>query len=273
MTGDWLEVRQGDAPILISIPHAGTEIPATIEERLVDPWRARKDTDWHVDRLWSCAAEQGTTMLRTAISRTVIDVNRDPSGNPLYPGQATTSLCPLTTFDGEPLYRAGLEPGAAEIKARRQAWFDPYHRALASELARLRRLHAHVVLLEAHAIRSTIPRLFAGQLPHLSLGTNGGLSCDAALTSAVEDALTDGPFCRVTNGRFKGGWTTRHYGRPEEGIHAIQMETALRAYIAEPALADPRNWPPAYDEDTAAPLSRLFRQVVSACICFAMETI
>jgi N-formylglutamate deformylase len=264
----WLQVARGEGPLVVSFPHTGTDIPPAIEARLVSPWLARKDADWWVDRLYDFAAGLGATTIRTTVSRTVIDVNRDPSGASLYPGQATTELCPLTTFDGEPLYSPREEPDEAEVAARRESWFEPYHAALASELARLRDRHARVVLYEAHSIRSRIPRLFEGELPHFNIGTNSGASCDGALTSGVEAACDASPFSRITDGRFKGGWTTRRYGRPAAGVHSIQMELACRGYMDEPPAA-PGSWPPPYDPERAAPLRAALHRVLSACLDFA----
>jgi len=268
----WLSVHCGHAPLIVSLPHTGTEIPSEIEAQLVSPWLARKDADWWVDRLYDFAAELGATVIRTAISRTVIDVNRDPSGASLYPGQATTELCPTTTFDGEPLYRDGLAPDEAEIARRRAAFFDPYHAALAAEIARLRQSHQRVVLYEAHSIRSLVPRLFDGPLPQFNLGTNSGGSCDTALTAAVEAACDASGLSRVTNGRFKGGWTTRRYGQPAQGVHAIQMELACRGYMDDPAEAlTPQTWPAPYRPDQAAPMRAVLGEVLSACIAFARD--
>jgi N-formylglutamate deformylase len=208
--------------------------------------------------------------VRTAISRTVIDVNRDPSGASLYPGQATTGLCPTESFDGEALYCEGEEPDAAEIAARRAAFFDPYHAALAAEVTRLRRNYPRVVLYEAHSIRSRIPRLFDGDLPNFNLGTNSGASCDPALTTAVEAACEANAFSHVVNGRFKGGWTTRHYGRPENGVHAIQMELACRGYMDDPAEPPtPQTWPAAFSDDRAAPMRAALTNILKACLAFA----
>lgn len=266
----WLQVMRGDAPLIVSLPHTGTEIPPEIEAKLVSPWLARKDADWWVDRLYDFATDLGATVVRTAISRSVIDVNRDPSGASLYPGQATTELCPTTTFDGEPLYRDGIAPDDAEISRRRAAFFDPYHAALTAEIARLRQGHDRVVLYEAHSIRSLVPRLFDGQLPQFNLGTNSGGSCDGALTTAVEAACNASGLSRVTNGRFKGGWTTRHYGQPDAGVHAIQMELADRGYILDPAgPVSPDNWPSPYEPDRAEPMRAHLRRVLTACIAFA----
>ncbi len=266
---EWLEVHRGDAPLVISFPHTGTLIPLEIEKRLTSPWLARKDADWWIDRLYGFARELGATTVRTAISRTVIDVNRDPSGVSLYPGQATTELCPTTTFDGEPLY-AGDGPDEAEVARRRATYFEPYHAALQAELARLRTDHGRVVLYEAHSIRSLVPRLFEGELPNFNLGTNSGASCDGALTAAVEAACDASGYSRVTNGRFKGGWTTRHYGQPQTGIHALQMELACRGYMDDPATPPtPASWPAPYSDAQAAPMRAALTDVLKACLAFA----
>jgi formiminoglutamase len=270
LTPDWLEAHRGEAALIVSFPHTGTELPAEIERRLVSPWLARKDADWWIDRLYGFAADLGATTVRTRISRSVIDVNRDPSGASLYPGQATTELCPTTTFDGEPLWREGRAPDESEIARRRETWFDPYHRALEAEIERLRARHPKVVLYEAHAIRSAIPRLFEGELPNFNVGTNSGASCDPALRAAVEAACDASPFSRVTDGRFKGGWTTRRYGQPDRGVHAIQMELACRGYMDEPAgPPSPQAWPGAYSEARAAPMRAVLTDVLKACLAFA----
>ena len=266
----WLTVRRGLAPVLLCMPHTGTRIPPAIEAQLASAWLARKDTDWWIERLYEFAGRLGASIVRTGVSRTVIDPNRDPSGASLYPGQATTGLCPTTTFDGEPLYRAGCAPAADEIAARRHEYFEPYHRAIEEEIARLRRLHPALVLYDCHSIRSAVPRLFAGTLPHFNLGSFSGASCAASLTQRIE-ALCDGTdFSRVTNGRFKGGYTTRHYGRPQHGVHAVQMELACRGYLREPAGAvDEGNWPCAWDEEFAAPMRAVLERILTACIGFA----
>ncbi|HWW27402.1 MAG TPA: N-formylglutamate deformylase [Caulobacter sp.] len=266
---DWLHITRGDAPLVVSIPHAGATIPADIEGRLVSPWLARKDADWWLGELYAFAGGLGATVVRTEVSRTVIDVNRDPSGVSLYPGQATTSLCPVDTFDGEPLYRPGQDPDAAEIAARRAVFFDPYHACLQAELDRLVARHGQVVLYDAHSIRSRAPRLFDGELPQFNIGTNSGAACDLGLTRAVEAACGATGLPRVTDGRFKGGWITRRYGRPETGVHAVQMELACRGYIDEPTVLAPDTWPTPYDPARAAPLQATLNYVLRACIAFA----
>lgn len=266
---EWLAVHHGNVPLIVSLPHTGTEIPPDIESQLVSPWLARKDADHWVDVLYDFAHGMGATTIRTSLSRTVIDVNRDPSGVSLYPGQTTTGLCPTETFDGEPLYAPGREPDAAEIDRRRVAYFDPYHAALRDQITRLGRGHRKVVLYDAHSIRSRMPRLFDGELPQFNIGTNGGVSCDAALTQAVARICETSEYTQVVNGRFRGGWITRHYGKPANGIHAIQMELAMRGYLHEPEEIDEASWPAALDDTHAAALRVALRDILDACVEFA----
>ena len=267
---DWLTVVRGEAPLVVSLPHTGTAIPATYERGLVSPWLARKDADWWIERLYDFAADLDATVIRTTISRTVIDVNRDPSGVSLYPGQATTELCPTTTFDGEPLYEPGTEPKEDEIAERRVRFFDPYHATVHAEIDRLRARHATVVVYDCHSIRSVIPRLFDGILPHFNIGTNGGTTCAPSLSDAVEKICLGSGFSHVINGRFKGGFITRSLGNPRAGIHAVQMELACRGYMREPLgpVAE-SDWPGAYDEDYAAPMRTALALILQTCLTFA----
>lgn len=265
----WLDVRPGEAPLLVSIPHTGIDL-AGLDDRFVSPWLARRDADWWIEKLYDFATDLGATVVRTTISRSVIDVNRDPSGVSLYPGQATTELCPTTTFDGEPLYKAGQEPDADGVAERRKSYFEPYHAALEAEIARLRSVHGKIVLYDCHSIRSVIPRLFDGKLPLFNLGTNSGKSTDPVLEKQVADimAATGRPF--VVNGRFKGGWITRHHGRPEEGVHALQMELSCRGYMLEPeGKVDQANWPGRYDPDFAAPMRKTLTEILTTALNWA----
>ncbi|WP_421575372.1 N-formylglutamate deformylase [Stenotrophomonas maltophilia] len=266
---DWLQIHRGDVPLIVSFPHTGTELPDTLASQFVSPWLARRDADWWVHELYAFAQQMGATTVRTAVSRSVIDVNRDPSGTSLYPGQNTTGLCPLTTFDNQPLYRDGHGPDAAEIARRRDTWFAPYHDALAAEIARLRALHGTVVVYDAHSIRSHIPHLFDGQLPQFNLGTNGDTTCDNALTDVVDNLCAMSGMSHVRNGRFKGGYITRHYSDIPGGVHTLQMELACRGYMHEPEAVDEHSWPTPLDPDHAAPLRATLQQVLDACLDFA----
>jgi formiminoglutamase len=268
--GEIVEITRGDAPLLLSIPHTGTRIPPDIEAGLVSTWLARKDTDWWIERLYDFAGEFGATIIRATHSRTVIDVNRDPSGASLYPGQITTGLCPTETFDGEPLYRPGRELDRFEIDRRRRLYFQPYHGTLSQEIARLRESHPRFVLFDCHSIRSVVPRLFEGELPHMNIGTNSGAACDPAFCHVVQAVCDASGFSWSSNARFKGGWITRSQGRPALGVHAIQMELACRSYLDEPVpTVDESNWPPAYDEARAAEMRTVLRAIFKACLSFA----
>lgn len=272
VTDGWLTVTPGELPLLVSLPHTGTALPALVEDGLASPWLGRKDTDWHLDRLYGPVIPEGATVIRTSVSRTAIDVNRDPSGVSLYPGQATTELCPLSTFDGEPLYRSGRAPHAMHVEDRRATWWQPYHEALAAEITRLRRRHRVIVLWDAHSIRSQIPRLFDGVLPHLNLGTNGGTSCDATLTGLLEHEMRTSGLTHVTNGRFRGGYITRHYGCPADGVHAVQLEMACRTYLHEPVgPVSPADWPPPFDDTFAAHARGRLAGMFAACLTFARQ--
>ena len=263
---DRLIVRRGSAPLIVSIPHAGIDL-LEFEQAFVDPWLARKDADWRIDELYDFARPLGATVVHTELSRSIIDVNRDPTGASLYPGLATTELCPTTTFDGEPLYRAGRAPDMSEIDERRRLFFEPYHVALSGEIARLRETFKRVALFDAHSIRSRIPRLFEGELPMFNLGTNSGASCDPGLREGVAGVLAKSGESMVVDGRFKGGFITRAYGRPREGVEALQLELACRAYMQEPERPAPDNWPAPIDQaradTTRATLKRVLEAILS----------
>jgi len=262
---DWLEIRPGTAPLIVSIPHADTEIPEAFASNLRSFWLARKDADWWMPQLYEFAEDLGATIIRTHISRTVIDVNRDPSGVSLYPGQATTELCPATTFDGEPLYQDGSGPD--DVEARKAQYFWPYHSAIEAQIARLKQSHPAVALYDCHSIRSVIPRLFDGALPNFNIGTNDGKSCDPALTANIVSLCAGAAnFTHVLNGRFKVGFITRHHGNPAGGVHAIQMELACRGYMREPEIPTPDNWPTDYDADYAAPIAAILKSILQTCI-------
>ena len=229
---DWLELREGDLPLIVSFPHTGTEVPDECASRFRTDVDYLKDTDWHIDKLYGPIVPAGATWIRTAISRSVIDANRPADGQSLYPGQATTDLCPMTDFDGVPLYTTANEPDRAEIGRRIELYHRPYHAAIQAQIARLRKIHGAVVLLDCHSIRPGVPRLFEGTLPAINLGTNGSSSCAPAGSDALISIVDESPFSWVINGRFRGGWITRNFGRPGGGVHAVQIEIAMNTYLS-----------------------------------------
>jgi N-formylglutamate deformylase len=255
------QLTQGQLPLLISIPHLGTHIPQALAAQMTSEAARLVDTDWHLDRVYDFAASIGASVIQARYSRYVIDLNRPPTGESLYPGQTTTGLCPNETFRGEPLYQVGSEPEAAEIARRRQVYWQPYHDALAAELERLRQLHGRVLLWDAHSIASVLPRLFEGKLPDLNFGTAGGVSCDAPVLAAALKCLSGEPFTQVVNGRFKGGYITRHYGQPSQGIHAIQLELCQSLYMNE---AEPFDYQADIAEKLQPALQRMLLAAVAA---------
>jgi N-formylglutamate deformylase len=260
MSADY-DVRPGRGALLISAPHVGTELPADLAPRLTEAGRSQVDTDWYADRLYPFAGELGATVLRARWSRYAVDLNRDPSGASLYPGATTTGFVPTETFEGEPLYAPGDEPGADEAAVRRARYFDPYHAELAAQIARIRAEHGWVLLLDAHSIWGTLPRLFEGELPVVNLGTNSARSCDPALVESARAAVAASPYSVVVDGRFKGGYITRHYGDPAGGVHALQIEINQHAYLADGSRT-------LWDDAKAARLSRVLNTVCMSLVGF-----
>ena len=227
-----VEVLRGDGPVILGQPHGGTFVPDDIAARLNDNGLALADTDWHISQLYD-GLLAGASVVRATFHRYVIDANRDPAGQSLYPGQNTTGLCPLTDFDGRPIWREGAEPTPTDIAHRTENFHAPYHATLATEVARVKARHGVAVVYDCHSIRSRIPFLFEGELPALNIGTDNGKTCAASLQNLTYEFAASSPYATVLNGRFRGGWTTRHYGTPATGSHAIQMEIAQSAYLAD----------------------------------------
>ena len=260
---DICTLHRGTAPLLISLPHDGHVIPDALAARMQPEARSAPDTDWHVSRLYAFARELGASMLVPRYSRYVVDLNRPPDDTSLYPGQNTTGLCPAVRFCGQPVYLDGQAPSPDEVAARIETYWRPYHAALQEELARLRAVHGRVVLWEGHSIKGDeLPFLFEGRLPDLNLGTAGGASCSPGLQAALETELqAQHAFDWVINGRFKGGYITRHYGRPAEGVDAVQLEISQRAYMDEATLD--------YDEQRAPRLQPLLERLLRASMAQA----
>ncbi len=252
--------KPGGAPLLVSFPHAGTEIPPEIEARMTPEALLRADVDWHLPQLYAFVQAMGASTIAARFARHVIDLNRPPEDTSLYPGQDVTGLLPLDTFRKQALYLAGQLPDAAEAQERRARYWQPYHDALGAELERLRALHGAVVLWDAHSIASVMPRFFDGKLPDLNLGTADGHACAPALQAAVETEMSaQRDYTHVSNDRFKGGHITRHYGRPERGVHALQLEMCQSTYMNETA-------PFAYRPDLAERVQPLLRRMLNAVL-------
>ncbi len=254
---DVFSLHRGTAPLLLSLPHDGSHIPEPLAARMPPEARRAPDTDWHVSRLYAFARELGASVLVPTHSRYVVDLNRPPDDVSLYPGQNTTGLCPSVRFSGDPVYLPGQEPSADEVRARVATYWQPYHEALQDELARLRAAHGRVLLWEGHSIRSMVPFLFEGRLPDLNVGTAGGASCAPGVQSRIGATLAAQDYYSwVVNGRFKGGYITRHYGRPDAGVDAVQLELAQLNYMDEDSFD--------YDEARAARLQPLLRRLLQA---------
>lgn len=260
MTAASYTLHRGHTPLLISFPHVGTEIPLDQRYRYTERALHVEDTDWFLDRLYAFAADLGATLIVPRYSRYLVDLNRSGDDVPMYPGQNNTELCPTRHFSGDVLYRDGLAPDASEIARRVVHYWKPCHDTLRDELALLKSRHGHAVLLDAHSIRSELPWLFDGQLPHMSIGTVNGSSCAPTLRDAVMQVfVAQSEFSHVLDGRFKGGYITRCYGNPEQGIHAVQLEMCWRAYMDE---TPPYRW----HDAQAAGVTPLLRALANALI-------
>ncbi|MCW5635329.1 MAG: N-formylglutamate deformylase [Rubrivivax sp.] len=233
-------LHRGTTPLLISMPHVGTHIPDALKARYTPRALEVEDTDWFLDRLYAFARELGAGLLVPRLSRYVIDLNRPSDNRPMYAGRNNTELCPTRHFTGDPIYREGQAPDEAEIRDRVARWWQPYHDTIRAETQRLKAAHGHCVLFDAHSIKSELPWLFEGTLPHMNLGTAEGASCAADLRDTLAAVFAAEPrYSHVVDGRFKGGHITRHFGRPGDGVHAVQLEMTWNAYMDE---TPPARW-------------------------------
>lgn len=256
-----VEITRGNSPLVLGLPHTGTDVPPEIHAHLNARGQGLDDTDWHIHRLYDGLIPD-VTSVRATFHRYVIDANRDPSGASLYPGQNTTGLVPLTDFEGRDIWETPPDP--LEVEARRLAFHAPYHAALWDELQRVHDLHGFALLYDCHSIRSSIPFLFEGTLPDFNIGTYSGVTCDHRIERLTQDicARASG-YSSVLNGRFKGGWTTREYGKPALGFHAIQMELAQSTYLS----AEAAPW--SYDDAKAANLRPYLKEILEQLVEFS----
>jgi N-formylglutamate deformylase len=258
MTTPIFHLTRGEAPLIVSFPHSGTHIPPEIAARMTNIAATLPDTDWHVPRLYDFLDKLRASRIEATHSRYVVDLNRPPNDESLYPGQKKTGLVPLDTFAGEALYKPGQAPSDDEIASRRTYW-QSYHDALAAEIARLKAIHGSVILWDAHSIASEVPTLFEGRLPDFNLGTFEGKSCDADIATRAFEVAKHSTFSTVLNGRFKGGYITRHYGNPKKGVHAIQLEMAQAIYMDETP-------PFTYRADRATAVTAAIRSMIKGAL-------
>src|SRR5690625_1754720 len=230
---DAYRFRQGRRPLLVSMPHVGTQVPQELAARMTPEALRLPDTDWHLEELYYFLEEFGARVIVATQSRYLVDLSRDPAGRPLYPGASNPELCPTSTVGEAPIYKDSAAPTAAEVAERRRRWWQPYHDKITATLQELQAEHGQVLLWDAHSIRSRVPRFFEGQLPDLNLGTGGGITASPALLQAVARVGQRSGYSQAVDGRFKGGYITRHYGQPEQGVQAIQLELSWATYMAE----------------------------------------
>ncbi len=260
MNESTFSLHPGTTPLVLSLPHVGTAIPHEIRYHYTDRALEVEDTDWHLETLYGFAVALGASVIVPKFSRYVIDLNRPPDNTPMYPGAANTELCPTRFFNGDALYRDGMEPTADDANQRREMYWQPYHAALRSELDRTRDKFGYALLWDGHSIRSQIPWLFEGKLPDLNLGTASRASCDASLRTQLTQVLAGTQQCSfAVDGRFKGGYITRNYGRPDAGIHAVQMEMCQSLYMQEVP-------PFAYDEAKATHIQPVLKQLLQVML-------
>lgn len=260
------DLTLGNSPLILSQPHPGTLLPDGMDKRMTQEARRLPDTDWHIPLLYAdCANALDATVISAKYSRYLVDLNRDPSGVSLYPGQSVTELCPTSLFDDTPIYLKGQSPTEEEIEERRQQYWQPYHTELAAQIKRIHDKFGYVLLYDCHSIRSVVPRFFEGTLPDLNIGTGDGTSTDQTLVDRLANDLSACKFSHIINGRFKGGFITRHYGKPDNRFHAIQMETAQSAYMQE-------EFPFAYDDDAAAALKPVLHSLLTTMLVWGLQS-
>jgi N-formylglutamate deformylase len=248
-----LSLHRGTAPLLVSVPHDGWQIPADIVQYMSGAGRAIPDTDWHVAELYEFAKQSGASMIVANFSRYVVDLNRPADDAAMYAGQLATGLCPVQTFAGDDIYLDSID---IDYAARVEKYWQPYHEQMRQTLAEIRAEHGYALLWDAHSINSQVPSLFDGELPVFNVGTWDGRSCAPALANAVMAAAAKSEHAAVINARFKGGYITRHYGAPKQGVHALQLELAQRAYMHERTLE--------FDRDKALELRATLSAMLTA---------
>lgn len=229
---DIIEPTVPKVPIIISSPHSGTFFPPEIASKL-KPEMADKpdDADWFIDRLYDFAPAMGITVIKANYCRWVIDLNRDPESKPLYTdGRVITGLVPTTNFNGDPLYKDAV-PEEHEIAERIHKYYLPYHEKLEELLEQTKQQFGKALLFDAHSIRRVVPGIQKEAFPQLILGDNDGTSASKEVIDAVWNILKDSGYEATHNTPFKGGQITRSFGKPDDNVHALQLEMAKTNYM------------------------------------------
>tara|TARA_R110002049_G_scaffold175316_3_gene342624 strand:- start:2182 stop:2991 length:810 start_codon:yes stop_codon:yes gene_type:complete len=261
LDSDIFKLKRGKSKLLVSMPHVGTQLPEWLIPRMSQESMSLPDTDWYLEELYDFLQDIDVTVISANYSRYVVDLNRSADDMSLYPGSNVTGLCPTDTFDGNSIYEHEAKLDAIEVKSRLDKFWYPYHDALASEIARIKAIHSNVIVWEAHSIRSEVPRFFDGELPHLNIGTADGTTCQHEIIEKIMDVIkTNGDYSWVENGRFKGGFITRHYAQPSLGINTMQLEIAMRSYMDESSLS------PKFDNDKATSLRGLLKAMMQSIL-------
>jgi N-formylglutamate deformylase len=253
-----------ETPIILSVPHCGTAFPDELKNEYKPELRnAPDDTDWFVDKLYDFCFEIGITMISATYSRWVIDLNRDPQSKPLYAdGRIITALCPTTTFFGNSIYvdeRHEVEP--EEVRRRVERYYQPYHAKLAELMEEKKKKFGTVLLWDCHSIRQSVPTIHAEKFPDLILGDADGTSASREIIDTALASLNSGKYSVSHNHPFKGGYITRHFGKPSQGVNVLQLEMSKVMYMND---AEEK-----YDEDRAADMRQMLRKVLRSL----METL
>jgi len=254
----------GKVPLLVSMPHAGVALLPGVQASLTNAARSLPDTDWYLPELYAFLQPMQVGVIAANYSRYVVDLNRSLDDKPLYSGK-TTGLFPDILFSGEPLFQPGQQPtDAVKAQIKAEIW-QPYHQKVASELARLKAEFGYAILFEAHSIAAQVPMLFDGTLPDFNLGNNGGQACAAALLNGAEQVVAASGYSHVCNGRFKGGYLTRHFGQPSQNLHAIQLELSQASYLKT------NHTSYQLDQDKLARLQPVLKQLIASLITTAEQ--
>tara|TARA_R110001606_G_scaffold348746_1_gene498400 strand:- start:35881 stop:36690 length:810 start_codon:yes stop_codon:yes gene_type:complete len=256
---DVFKLKRGNSKLLVSMPHVGTQLPGWLVPRISKEAKNLPDTDWYLEELYDFLEEIDVTVISANYSRYVVDLNRSADDISLYPGSDVTGLCPTDTFSGELIYEEETSLDTVEIKSRLNRFWYPYHDALSAEIARIKAIHGNVIVWDAHSIHSEVPRFFNGELPQLNIGTADGATCQQSLIDKVIDVIkANGDYSWVENGRFKGGFITRHYAQVSAGISTMQLEIAMRSYMDESSTS------PKFDNDKAQSLRMLLKTMMQS---------